>query len=82
MKIEYLTDENGNQKAVVIPISDWKKFFSEYTHLKSEAKVENNKISTKQKINTDEVFGMWKDDFEDKESSEDIQRRWRKEQWG
>jgi hypothetical protein len=35
----------------------------------------------KPRINTHEVFGMWKDDFPENESSEDIQRKWRKGQW-
>lgn len=81
MKIEYLIDEKGNQKAVVIPISEWKKFFSEYNSLKNEIKPESKKTVKKRKINTDKVFGIWKDDFPENESSEDIQRKWRKEQW-
>jgi hypothetical protein len=31
LEIEYLTDENGNKKAVVIPIDVWQKLFPEET---------------------------------------------------
>jgi hypothetical protein len=62
MKIEYLTDEHGHQKAVVIPIADWKAFFSEYNTMKNKLKGESKKISKPKKIVTGELPELWKDD--------------------
>ena len=30
MNVQYITDENGNQKAVIIPIEEWNKFKTDY----------------------------------------------------
>jgi hypothetical protein len=33
VKIQYLTDEEGNKKAVMIPIDEWKKFERQFLEL-------------------------------------------------
>ncbi len=42
MKVEYLNDNFGNQKSVVIDINDWKKFNQKYRQLQNKLKVLNN----------------------------------------
>lgn len=36
MNVQYITDENGNQKAVIIPIEDWNKFKTDYEKMSSQ----------------------------------------------
>jgi hypothetical protein len=42
MKVEYIIDESGNQKAVLIDINDWKKFNQKYKELQNKLKVLNS----------------------------------------
>lgn len=39
MKVEYITDDKGNQKSVLIDINEWKKFNQKYKQLKNKLKV-------------------------------------------
>lgn len=39
MKIEYITDENGRQKSVIIPHKQWKNFETDYNRMKNKIKI-------------------------------------------
>jgi hypothetical protein len=39
MKVEYITDDKGNQKSVLIDINEWKKFNQKYKQLQNKLKV-------------------------------------------
>ena len=39
MKVEYVIDETGNSKSVLIDINDWKKFNEKYKKLQNKLKV-------------------------------------------
>lgn len=38
MNVQYITDERGNQKAVIIPIEEWNKFKTDYEKISSRQK--------------------------------------------
>lgn len=42
MKVEYIIDESGNQKSVLIDINDWKKFNQKYKELQNKLKILNS----------------------------------------
>jgi hypothetical protein len=42
MKVEYIIDESGNQKSVLININDWKKFNQKYKELQNKLKMLNS----------------------------------------
>jgi len=39
MKIEYVTDDKGRQKSVIIPHRQWKNFEADYNRMKNKLKV-------------------------------------------
>jgi len=39
MKIEYVTDDKGRQKSVIIPHRQWKSFEADYNKMKNKLKV-------------------------------------------